>query len=127
MDSLFKSCAQVLRLGMTAGLSMTCFFGHWSDMWVEVRLFSMVFPILSDSCVVFFSTDTTLERNTLMAEAYPRLKDYCRERHGLEFQVSTYWAGQRLGRRWVATPNASKDDRLIVVFSIVEQTYSNAY
>ena len=28
-----------------------------------------------------------MERNTLMAQVYPRLKDYCREKHGLEFQV----------------------------------------
>lgn len=29
-----------------------------------------------------------MERNTLMAKCYPRIKDYCREKHGLEFQVS---------------------------------------
>ncbi|CAD6995892.1 unnamed protein product [Ceratitis capitata] len=27
-----------------------------------------------------------MERNTLMAKCYPRIKDYCREKHGLEFQ-----------------------------------------
>ena len=31
--------------------------------------------------------DTSMERNTLMAQVYPKLKDYCREKHGLEFQV----------------------------------------
>lgn len=31
-------------------------------------------------------TDMTLERNTLMERVYPRLKKYCRERHGLDFQ-----------------------------------------
>lgn len=31
-------------------------------------------------------TDMTLERNTLMEHVYPRLKKYCRERHGLDFQ-----------------------------------------
>lgn len=31
--------------------------------------------------------DTTMERNTLMAQCYPKIKDYCREKHGLEFQV----------------------------------------
>lgn len=31
--------------------------------------------------------DTTMERNSLMAKCYPRIKDYCREKHGLEFQV----------------------------------------
>ncbi len=28
-----------------------------------------------------------MERNNLMAKCYPRIKDYCREKHGLEFQV----------------------------------------
>lgn len=28
-----------------------------------------------------------MERNTLMAKCYPKIKDYCREKHGLEFQV----------------------------------------
>jgi hypothetical protein len=28
-----------------------------------------------------------MERNTLMEHVYPRLKAYCRDRHGLEFQV----------------------------------------
>ncbi|KAJ4430681.1 hypothetical protein ANN_19272 [Periplaneta americana] len=32
---------------------------------------------------------TTMERNTLMAQCYPRLKDYCREKHGLEFQMAS--------------------------------------
>lgn len=34
--------------------------------------------------------DTTMERNTLMAKCYPKIKDYCREKHGLEFQVSSH-------------------------------------
>lgn len=32
--------------------------------------------------------DTSMERNTLMATVYPKLKEYCREKHGLEFQVN---------------------------------------
>lgn len=28
----------------------------------------------------------SLERNTLMEEVYPKIKEYCKERHGLEFQ-----------------------------------------
>ena len=32
--------------------------------------------------------DTSMERNTLMATVYPKIKDYCREKHGLEFQVN---------------------------------------
>jgi len=34
--------------------------------------------------------DTALERNTLMAEVYPKIKEYCREKHGLEFQVTSH-------------------------------------
>lgn len=29
----------------------------------------------------------SMERNALMEGVYPRIKDYCREKHGLEFQV----------------------------------------
>ena len=32
-------------------------------------------------------TDMLMERNTLMEYVYPRIKEYCRERHGLEYQV----------------------------------------
>ncbi len=32
-------------------------------------------------------TDTTMERNALMEDVYPLLKEYCRETHGLDFQV----------------------------------------
>jgi hypothetical protein len=35
----------------------------------------------------FMLSDTTLERNFLMENVYPKIKEYCRERHGLEFQV----------------------------------------
>lgn len=31
-----------------------------------------------------------MERNNLMSKCYPRIKDYCREKHGLEFQVRTF-------------------------------------
>jgi hypothetical protein len=31
--------------------------------------------------------DMGLERNALMEQVYPRLKEFCRERHGLDFQV----------------------------------------
>ena len=30
-----------------------------------------------------------MERNTLMEWVYPKIKEYCREKHGLEFQVNT--------------------------------------
>uniref|UniRef100_A0A1I8J8D1 UBE4B factor n=1 Tax=Macrostomum lignano TaxID=282301 RepID=A0A1I8J8D1_9PLAT len=32
-------------------------------------------------------TDTGVERNSLMERIYPKIKEYCREQHGLEFQV----------------------------------------
>ena len=31
-------------------------------------------------------TDMMLEKNVLVTEVYPRLKELCRERYGLEFQ-----------------------------------------
>ena len=31
-----------------------------------------------------------MERNTLMEWVYPKIKEYCREKHGLEFQVQVY-------------------------------------
>ena len=33
-------------------------------------------------------TDMLMERNTLMEYVYPKIKEYCREKHGLEYQVS---------------------------------------
>ena len=50
-----------------------------------------ILPPVSSKIVRIFTsstfTDTSMERNTLMAQVYPKLKDYCREKHGLEFQV----------------------------------------
>lgn len=50
---------------------------------------------------VCFFADTTMERNTLMAKCYPRIKDYCREKHGLEFQV--------VDMRWGVRDEATDD------------------
>jgi hypothetical protein len=33
-------------------------------------------------------TDMALEKTVLVSEVYPKLKEYCRERYGLEFQVN---------------------------------------
>ena len=48
-------------------------------------------PSLPSKIVRIFTsstfTDTAVERNMLMETVYPRLKEYCREQHGLEFQV----------------------------------------
>ena len=35
----------------------------------------------------YFVSDTTTERNALMEDTYPKIKEYCREKHGLDFQV----------------------------------------
>lgn len=57
-----------------------------------------------------------MERNTLMAQCYPKLKDYCREKHGLEFQVKKCrWPVEGTGvvrprtRRRPNTPPADND------------------
>lgn len=47
-------------------------------------------------------TDMTLEKNVLVTEVYPKLKEYCRERYGLEFQV---WIP--LGSRSLSLPPVS--------------------
>ena len=47
-------------------------------------------PLCSRVVRIFTSstfTDMVMERNTLMEHVYPRIKEYCRDRHGLEFQV----------------------------------------
>lgn len=37
----------------------------------------------------FFFSDTEAERNALKEHVYPKLRDFCRENYGIEFQVST--------------------------------------
>ncbi len=32
-------------------------------------------------------TDMTMEKTALVGEVYPKLKEYCREKYGIEFQV----------------------------------------
>ncbi|XP_037797036.1 NACHT and WD repeat domain-containing protein 2-like [Penaeus monodon] len=61
-------------------------------------------PVSSKVCRIFTSstfTDMLMERNTLMAEVYPRLKEFCREKHGLEFQV--------VDMRWGVRDEATDD------------------
>lgn len=57
------------------------------------RLFSgdldKLIPLAKRVVRLFLSstfTDMTLERNSFMERVYPRLKKYCRERYGLDFQ-----------------------------------------
>ena len=59
-------------------------------------------PVSSKIVRIFTSstfTDMLMERNTLMEYVYPKIKEYCREKHGLEFQVnipSFFFAGSFL-------------------------------
>ena len=49
-------------------------------------------PVSSKIVRIFTSstfTDMLMERNTLMEWVYPKIKEYCREKHGLEFQVQS--------------------------------------
>ncbi|KAK2159830.1 hypothetical protein LSH36_145g04060 [Paralvinella palmiformis] len=67
-------------------------------------------PLNSKVIRVFTSstfTDTQLERNTLMVHVYPKLKEYCREKHGIEFQV--------VDMRWGVTDEALDDHMTIEV------------
>lgn len=50
-------------------------------------------------------TDMTLERNSLMERVYPRLKKYCRERFGLDFQV--------VDMRWGVRDEATDDHQTV--------------
>ena len=51
-------------------------------------------PVSSKIVRIFTSstfTDMLMERNTLMEYVYPKIKEYCREKHGLEFQVGLWY------------------------------------
>ena len=39
-------------------------------------------------CVCFSTTDTGAERQALKENVYPKLREFCRENYGLEFQVT---------------------------------------
>lgn len=54
---------------------------------INVEMHFLSVPLKFETHFFIKYTDTTMERNTLMAKCYPRIKDYCREKHGLEFQV----------------------------------------
>ena len=51
--------------------------------------FILLFPFIKFwTNIIYISfLDTTLERNALMENVYPKLKEYLRENYGLEFQV----------------------------------------
>lgn len=48
-------------------------------------------PIHSDEDASFPSLfpDTVAERNALKEHVYPKLRDFCRENYGIEFQVTS--------------------------------------
>jgi hypothetical protein len=53
--------------------------------------------------VIDLILDTSMERNSLMQHTYPKLKEYCREKHGLEFQV--------VDMRWGVRDEATDDHK----------------
>ena len=59
-------------------------------------------PVSSKIVRIFTSstfTDMLMERNTLMEYVYPKIKEYCREKHGLEFQVKyIYYKGKSFNK-----------------------------
>ena len=58
----------------------TVYTGHLAAL---PRLTSKLVRIFTSSTF----TDMLMERNTLMEFVYPRIKEYCRDRYGVEFQV----------------------------------------
>ena len=73
-------------------------------------------PAVSSKIVRIFTsstfTDMLMERNTLMEYVYPKIREYCREKHGLEFQVKiiTYLA----------------NDKMAIILIIYFQVYCNS-
>uniref|UniRef100_A0A1I8FXK9 DUF4062 domain-containing protein n=1 Tax=Macrostomum lignano TaxID=282301 RepID=A0A1I8FXK9_9PLAT len=67
-----------------------------------VRIFtSSTFTDLVILRCLMFNADTGVERNSLMERVYPKIKEYCREKHGLEFQV--------VDMRWGVRDEATDD------------------
>ncbi|RWS26802.1 NACHT and WD repeat domain-containing protein 2-like protein, partial [Leptotrombidium deliense] len=62
-------------------------------------------PVVNSKVVRIFTsstfTDMSMERNYLMQNVYPKLKDYCKEKFGLEFQV--------VDMRWGVRDEATDD------------------
>lgn len=40
--------------------------------------------------ICLFDIDTEAERNALREQVYPKLREFCRENYGMEFQVFLY-------------------------------------
>lgn len=61
-------------------------------------------PVMSKIVRIFTSstfTDMSMERNCLMENVYPKIKEYCKEKYGLEFQV--------VDMRWGVRDEATDD------------------
>lgn len=87
LESLPPVSSKIVRIFTSSTFTGT--FDSWflQHFPFEIRIGSMSLYTLMNKKTKFFAIDTTMERNTLMAKCYPRIKDYCREKHGLEFQV----------------------------------------
>ena len=51
------------------------------------KFLAKVFPLKKSQILFVFILDTLTERDSLIENIFPKLKDYCREKYGLEFQV----------------------------------------
>ena len=60
-------------------------------------------------------TDMLMERNTLMEYVYPKIKEYCREKHGLEYQV--------VDMRWGVRDEMTDEHMTTVRFDLKEETW----
>ncbi|ELT97480.1 hypothetical protein CAPTEDRAFT_103802, partial [Capitella teleta] len=75
---------------------------------LEGSLLDALPPISSRTVQVFLSStfsDMAAERNALMEHVYPKLKDFCRDKYGLEFQV--------VDLRWGIREEAQDDHTII--------------
>ncbi|XP_077862128.1 NACHT domain- and WD repeat-containing protein 1-like [Saccoglossus kowalevskii] len=80
---------------MAKDLSSTLLYGKIGANLPPVR--SRVVRIFTSSTF----TDTSVERNALMQDVYPKLKDYCKSKYGLQFQV--------VDMRWGVRDEATDD------------------
>ena len=60
-------------------------------------------------------TDMLMERNTLMEYVYPKIKEYCREKHGLEYQV--------VDMRWGVRDEMTDEHMTTVRLALKEETW----
>jgi len=85
LDNLPTKPSSIVRIFTSStftGMSLSFPYGTYLD-------FHICFPFLSFPPLprLLSSPDTAVERNALMEKVYPRLREYCRSRHNLSFQV----------------------------------------